>query len=106
MAEQVAANLNNRPVAVVWSKSDKIDNVPRNIRDALEEDLIRLFNASQVFRVSNFSKSDPDVLCHENNLIVIDYLLEKLNEPRPLNLIPRVEESDDLFFNYGEFHGK
>ena len=66
MAEQLAANLKDRPVAVVWSKADKIDNVRENIRNALEEDLAQVFGDSQVFEVSNFSRSDPDTLCHKN----------------------------------------
>jgi hypothetical protein len=105
IAEQVAANLRNRPVAVVWSKADEIDNVRETIRNALEEDLAQVFGDSHVFKVSNFSKSDPDILCHKNNLAVIKYLLEKLNEPQPIKLIPQVSISDDLFFNYGGPYG-
>ena len=55
IAEQLAANLEERPVAVVWSKADKIDKVRENIRDALEEDLAQVFGDSRVFRVSNFT---------------------------------------------------
>jgi hypothetical protein len=105
IAEQLAANLNNRPVAVVWSKADEFENVPENIRNALEEDLAQVFSDSQVFKVSNFSKSDPDILCHKNNLAVFEYLLEELNEPRPINLIPQVGISNNLFFNYGGGYG-
>lgn len=105
IAEQLAANLKERPVAIVWSKADKINNVRENIRNALEEDLAQVFGGSRVFEVSNFTKSDPDILCHKNNLAVIEYLLEKLNEPRLIKLIPPVSVSDDLFFNYRGFYG-
>ncbi len=105
IAEQIAANLNDRPVAVVWAKADKIENVRSNIRNALEEDLAQIFGYSQVFKVSNFFKSDPDVLCHKNNLAVMEFLLEKLNKPQLIKLIPQVGISDDLFFNYRGSHG-
>ncbi len=100
MAEQMAANLEGRPVAVVWSKADEIGNVRDTIKNALEEDLVQAFGDSQVFRVSNFSESDADTLCHKNNLAVIEYLLEKLNEPKIIKLIPQVSVSPDMFFNY------
>lgn len=105
MAEQLAANLKDRPVAVVWSKADKIGDVRETIRSALEEDLAQVFGGSQVFEVSNFSKSDPDTLCHKNNLAVTEYLLKKLNEPKIIKLIPKVGVSDDLFFNYRGTYG-
>ncbi|WP_100278435.1 TRAFAC clade GTPase domain-containing protein [Mariprofundus aestuarium] len=100
MAEQLAANLKGRPVAVVWSKADRIYEVRENIKSALDEDLTLIFGNSKVFEVSNFSKSDPDTLCHKNNLEVTEYLLEELNKPRAINLIPQIESSGDLFFNY------
>ena len=103
IAEQVAANLKGRPVVVVWSKADKINEVRENIRNALEEDLAQVFGDSQMLKVSNFSKSSPDILCHKNNLAVIEYLLEKLNEPRLIDLILQINTSDDLFFKYGSF---
>ena len=105
IAEQLVANLKDRPVAVVWSKADKIDNVRENIRNALEEDLAQVFVDSQVFQVSNFSRSDADTLCHKNNLAVTEYLLEQLNEPKPIKLIPKVGVSYDLFFNYRGTYG-
>lgn len=100
MAEQLAANLGGRPVAVVWTKADEIDNVRANIKSALEEDLCQAFGDSQVFKVSNFPKSDPDTLCHKNNLAVIEYLLQELNKPKIIELIPEVGASPDKFFNY------
>jgi hypothetical protein len=100
MAEQLAANLKGRPVAVVWSKADEIVNIRENIRRALEEDLAQVFGNSQVFEVSNFPKSVPDTLCHENNSAVVEYLLEKLNEPKIIRLMPLVSTSGDLLFNY------
>jgi len=100
MAEQLAANLKGRPVAVVWSKADEIGNIRESIKKALEEDLSQVFGNSKVFEVSNFPKPIPDTLCHENNPAVVEYLLEKLNEPKITRLIPQVSTSGDLLFNY------
>jgi len=105
MAEQLAANLQGRPVTIVWSKADKIEDIRENIKKALEEDLAQLFANSQVFEVSNFPKSIPDTLCHTNNPAVVEYLLEKLNEPRAIRLLPQVSASDDLLFNYRGTYG-
>lgn len=101
MAEQLAANLKGRPVAVVWSKADEIGNIRENIKNALNDDLSQVLGESQVFKVSNFSKSDPDILCHDNNIAVTEYLLEKLNETKNIRLVPPVSVSNDLFFNFG-----
>lgn len=100
IAEQLATNLNARPVAIVWTKADRISEIRKNIKDALEEDLIQVFKDSQVFEVSNFSKSDPDILCHENNLAVTHYLLEHFDTSKTKQLKPEVIVSNDLLFNY------
>jgi len=105
MAEQLAANLKGRPVTVVWSKADKIKAIRPSIKRALEEDLAQLFANSQVFEVTNFPKPIPDQLCHENNLTVVEHLLETLNEPRAISLLPQVSTSDDLLFNYRGTYG-
>lgn len=105
MAEQLVANLSGRPVAVVWSKADEIGNVRENIKNALKEDLGQLFQDSLVFEVSNFSKSDPDILCHKNNVDVIEYLLNRLNRPKKIALIPHVSPSDDIFLDYRGRYG-
>jgi len=100
MAEQLAANLNGRPVAVVWSKSDEIDHIRGNIKESLTEDLFHLLGAAQVFEVSNFSKSDSDVLCHENNIAVTEYLLDELNKTKKIILELNSCESNNVFLNY------
>lgn len=100
MAEQLAANLNGRPIVVVWSKADEIENIRENIKNALKEDLDNIFEDSQIIEVSNFPKSNPDILCHKNNITVIEYLLKKLNESKIIKLILETNVSDDQFFNY------
>ncbi|MDH5718757.1 MAG: hypothetical protein OEZ22_14115 [Spirochaetia bacterium] len=104
MAEQVAANLKGRPVVVVWAKADVIDKIRENIKIALSEDLSQVFGDSQIFEVSNFSKTDPDILCHKNNLAVTEYLLTQLNEPKVIKLVPQIS-SVDLFLNYRGVYG-
>ncbi len=100
MAEQLAANLKGRPVAVVWSKADEIGNIRENIKNALSDDLSQVLGNAQVFEVSNFSKSDPDILCHKNNIAVTEYLLDKLNETKKIILAPQDGDLDEMFFNY------
>ena len=104
MAEQVAANLNSRPVAIVWTKADRIEEIKSNIKISLEEDLKQIFPSSKIFEVSNFSKSDPDILCHKNNLAVTEYILADLVRPKELDLALGLAKSGDFFFDYKGKH--
>ncbi len=105
LAGQLAANLGERPVIIVWSKSDKITEVRPNIKEAIEEALDQYFPNSKSIQISNFSKQDPDKLCHENNLAVTEYLLEELSKPKTLKLIPEVGDTSDFFFLYQGSYG-
>ena len=100
IALQIAAKLKDRPLAVVWTKADRISEVSDTIKSALDEDLAQIFRGSRFFEVSNFSKTDPDTLCHKNNLSVTEYLLDELNEPMQIEIQPQFDSSDDLFFEY------
>lgn len=100
IARQLANNLNNRPVVVLWSKSDKISEVKEVIRKSLKEDLKEIFNSFSEIEVSNHSKSDDDELCHKNNLMVIDWLLNEINKPSNLVLEPKKLSTKDFFLNY------
>lgn len=106
MAEQLAANLDGRPIAIVWSKADRIGEVRVTIKNALEEDLVQVFGDSQVFEVSNFPKSDHDKLCHKNNLAVFESLLERLNKTKIIKIKLQVSDSEDLLFNYRGRYGR
>ena len=101
MAEQLAANLNDRPVVIVWSKSDRVGDIRNKIKEALEEDLATTFKGAKSIKISNFPKSDLDELCHINNLQVIEHLLVELNRTSLAELHPNVSASSDLFLNYG-----
>lgn len=100
MAEQLAANLNGRPVTIVWTKSDKKDEIRPNIKASLEEDLLELFPNSTSIQVSNFPKNEHDNLCYENNLNVIEDILNHLNQPSKLNIDVFLESSNDYFLDY------
>lgn len=104
MAEQIVANLDGRPVAIVWSKADRLDEVRENIRSALAEDLTECLSDAHVFEVSNYSKSDPDTLCHKNNLAVTEYLIEKMNEPSRVKITPAINQPHDFFFDFKGRH--
>ena len=99
MARQIAANLNNRPIAVVWSKADRIQDIRDNIKSAVTKELTEIFDGAKHFQVSNYSKSDPDTLCHKNNMQVTEYLLEKMNGTDRIMLEPH-SNHNDLFFKY------
>lgn len=100
LAGQVAAGLKNKPVILVWSKADKIDDIPTTIREAVEQTLKDSFPGSLSFLISNFSKVADDKLCHVNNLAATESTLDLLIEPKSLNLIPGVPLSNDFFINY------
>lgn len=105
LAGQVSANLGERPVVIVWSKADKIDGIPQNMKDAITESMGHYFPNALTISISNFSKKDPDVLCHKNNLIVTEYLLDYLTTPREIDFFAEMDEISDLFFKYRGSYG-
>lgn len=100
IAQQLKQGLNERPVIVVWSKADEINNVKEVIKTSLREDLRQIFPHYAEIEVTNFSKADPDKLCHENNLEVVDWLLNEVLQPSNLEIVLDVEVKDDLFLSY------
>jgi len=105
VAEQLAANLNDRPVIVVWTKSDKAEEIKEKIKKSLEEDLLNIFPNATSIKVSNFPKKDKDQLCYENNLNVIVDLLNHLNKPSRINLEISLEQANDHFIDFkGRLH--
>ncbi len=99
MARQIATKLNNRPIAVVWSKADRIQDIKENIKSAVTKELTEIFKGAKHFQVSNYSKSDPDTLCHKNNMQVTEYLLEEMNKTVIIKQEP-LNNHNDLFFKY------
>lgn len=105
LASQIASNLNKRPIVVVWSKADRIDEIRPNIKASIEQSIEQFLPQAFIIEISNFSKKDPDVLCHKNNLAVSEFLFDKLNKPRKIKLIPELENTTDIFFKYRGTYG-
>ena len=105
LAAQVATNLGGRPITIVWSKSDLITDIRENIKQKVETSLKGFFPNADVIEISNYSKKDPDKLCHENNLKVTELLLDKLNTPKKSNLTPDIGDTIDYFFRYTGSYG-
>lgn len=105
LASQVAANLGDRPIVIVWSKADQIAEVRSNIKESIEDALNQFFPNATSIQISNFSKQDPDTLCHENNFKVMEEILDKLSTPKQLKLIPDVGDTSDFFFKYRGSYG-
>ncbi|MGN7722277.1 TRAFAC clade GTPase domain-containing protein [Chitinophaga sp. 22620] len=102
MAEQLATNLDGRPVAIVWSKSDRLADIPTTIQQSLREDLYNIFGNVDTYEVSNFSTPGQDPGHFNDNLVVITDLLSRIHQktltlPAPADAQPPV---DDYFLNY------
>lgn len=104
IAEQLATNLNGRPIVAIWSKADLIDDVRTNIKEALQEELQNLFHNVDFYQISNFPGKDDDPLCHTNNIQVLESLLNQLNKKEDIVISLSNENVDhsDYFFKYGE----
>lgn len=107
---QVAGDLQDRPVIIVWSKADRMEELERDypiIKNAIEQSIKQYFPSSESIAISNFSKAEPDNLCHINNLAVAENIINKLNKPISLNITPIIDETIDLFFKYkGSYENK
>jgi hypothetical protein len=100
IARQLTHDLRERPIIVVWSKSDKKEGVLPAIRDAIKAEIKTLFSNYTEIEISNFLEPGPDDLVHKNNLAVVDWLLEKIITPSLIDLTLEKIDSDDLFINY------
>lgn len=100
IAEQLSRNLRGRPVTIAWSKSDRLGEVGSQVKDSLIEDLVEALPKATVLHISNFSKENPDLYCHQNNLAATSSLLSALSKSSELVVAPQVSYPDDLFFNY------
>lgn len=100
IAQQLRQDLNNRPVVVAWSKADEIINIRESIRSSLHEDLTKILPNHLEIHVTNFSKSDPDKLCHENNIEVVDTILRELTKSSGVEIDLKTEAKNDFFLNY------
>jgi len=100
MAEMLQHGLDGRPIIAVWSKADEKVDVNPIIVTALSNELIEMFTNFKQIDISNFPSDNPDALVHQNNLKVVDWLLEKIqNQKWPDNASIR-PTSKDIFLNY------
>lgn len=102
IANRLKQGLKNRPVVLVWSKADRIADIRPNIRSSLQEELRSIFNTNCMeLEVSNYTFADPDLRCHENNLSVLNWLLDKLDMPSNTDLeLDLPIDRKDAFLNY------
>ncbi len=100
MAGQLAANLNGRPVVIVWTKSDMESEIKPTIKASIEEYLSELFPKSTSIKVSNFPKSGQEQICHINNLLVIENVLLALNRPIGAKFEIPISSAGDYFLDY------
>jgi len=101
MAQMLKHNLGDRPVIAVWSKSDKKEDVHPTIREKLQGELKELFDNYEEIDISNFSSDDPDVLVHENNIAVLDWLLSEVFSLQKSEIpIENDNTGNDIFLNY------
>ncbi|MHA6697436.1 TRAFAC clade GTPase domain-containing protein [Chryseobacterium sp. A321] len=101
LAQMLKHDLRNRPVIAVWSKSDKKEDVHPTIREKLHGELKELFENYEEIDISNFSSDDPDVLVHDNNIAVLDWLLCKVFSLQKSEIpIENDNMGNDIFLNY------
>lgn len=102
LAQMLKSDLKNRPLIAVWSKSDRKGEVHVRIKETLEEELKEIFEGDYTaIDISNFSEDDPDVMVHQNNIGVIDWILSVLFAVHKTEIVLGSEISDgDAFLNY------
>lgn len=105
LAGQLKKGLGNRPVVVAWSKADLYNKMPNKIAEAINANLSETFPGAVTFKISNYSKSESDQLCHINNIGVAKVLLDQLINPQPLHIVPTPTLTNDYFFLYRGSYG-
>lgn len=100
IAKQLTHDLQERPVIAVWSKSDRIGEVLPNMISEMKKELAELFSNFKEIEISNFLEPGPDELVQINNLVVVDWILEKtLGRFNSVLSLPEIE-SLDLLIKY------
>lgn len=101
LAQMLKHDLKNRPIIVVWSKADRMDEIHPTIKKSLVDELSSLLHPYESVEISNFSIEDPDKLVHDNNLLVLDKVLEDIIKTSLINVsIKEKFPSNDFFLNY------
>ena len=102
IANRLKDNLGSRPVAIVWSKADRINEVKPTIKSSLQEELNQIFSGQcKEWEVSNYTFKDPDLRCHQNNLEVLNWAIAQMLKPSSKYIeLPIPSDSKDTFLNY------
>jgi hypothetical protein len=101
IANRLVQDLGKRPVAVVWSKADRIGNVHYKLKELIKEQLRKIFqNNYSEFEVTNYPNIDQDELCHGNNLKTLNWLLNCSTQPSDVVPVLEILNKDDIFLNY------
>lgn len=101
IAYRLKDSVGDRPVVLAWSKGDVFTQIPKELRQSLEEELTNIFNHPKHFKISNHSFSDSDELCHVNNIKVVETILSTRVQTS-LNPLKYTDEVTDYFFAYGK----
>lgn len=75
VARRLSEDINNRPVAIVWSKSDV--SVPEGFKSSLEKNFRKLFPVYEEFSVSVHLEQDVDGTTREEIMRLLDWLLRR-----------------------------
>jgi hypothetical protein len=101
IASRLVEDLGKRPVAIVWSKADRISYVHVQVKELIKERLKDIFlNNYSEFEVTNYPNIDSEELCHRNNLKTLNWLLNFSTQMS--GIIPELEIAykEDIFLNY------
>ena len=101
IASRLVEGLEKRPVAVVWSKADRINYVQDKLKVLMKERLKDIFNDKyHEFEVTNYPNIVPEELCHGNNLRTLNWLLNYTTKPSDIVPVLETINNDDIFLNY------
>ena len=100
LSKRLSSNLDNRAVAVVWSKF-KYFQVKDEIKNRIKDEFKRNFKIYKEFEVNNIPKKDNDEYCYKNIPTVLNWCLEyyKMRSNNLLDLNYQYK-AKDLFFYY------
>ena len=98
LLRRVQNNLKNRPVAVLWSKSDLLSNVNNNDIAKIQRELQKFVNCEEFYISINPGKGNQ---FHRNIIRSIKWLIEQSNPSRQSTSIEFQKiENDDYFLSY------
>jgi len=105
LAEQISNNIAGRPIVIIWSKAEIIDDILPNIKTGIEQRLSILFPEAAVLKVSKFSVKASDDLFYQNNLKAVELVLNQILSPRKIKLEQPEEATEDYFLKYRGRYG-